>query len=516
MADPISITAILGGAVTVVEVVGTVIAIVSSLFSFFEFGAIILYFVATMVIAFIKNTIYYAGMCFIVPFQGFFGFCWLNGRKWVKDLQTTKFDSNPLRRNRNNPSAGVIQLSADAFQEVRLIIQDFITFISPLFVGLSYTIPLGIVIVLIAASLYVWTVPILVTIDSAHRFYYYASDFVALYLTLVYDFAEQYAPVWNGFVTFGEQFFATLLSLACPTSPWTGSIAVDCPPIYQMYVFLLTGLEWWLNLIELILQSFYVFLVALGQIICPAGVCPAFTCQQILGTSVCYWDLDNPTFIVKYLLVTGFEIFTTTVFLVSMILFLGLDIVGIFLYTCGFIFSRIIPSNLTTAFTNLANSGLSSIQVPASLQGLKDFGIIIENTVFALFSFIASVFEAGFALLEIVICNVIKEPLNCGAWKICNAFLRPFYVPFGEINIYIDLPRVLCTDVLGASPGRCFWKCDTCAFKPFGVTLYLSWWYDANVYFTGNILSGYSFTPCNIRDRCCNTAYALTATIFGF
>jgi hypothetical protein len=515
MADPISLTAIAGVLTGIVEVGGAVITILGILLSVFEFGAIILYFIIKIIVTVIINFAYAIGMTILTIFNGVFGWVVFKTSIFAKEIQTDKFDDKPQKRQVDTSKIGIVTIATQMFEEIRTILEDLFIFITPLLAAFPYILILAVIFYGIAALMIPFTTPFFVLIDTMWSTLIVALEFLEILLNAAEDLRAGFAPIVNGIIGFTIEFFYVLLKISCPGVPYTGEFSHDCPILYMLWVYFQTGLDAIWTLIELSWSLFLDGLIALGNIVCPGGVCPTTTCQQLLGRSICSWTLLDPELIVRYMLYLFQLIVIGLVQVVFIQVYFVIDIIKGFVFAFGGIFGRYISPSLYASLTSSISNypSLTVFTVSSEYVGLKNFYLFFEGIASIFFYVLSNLLNSGISMLDALLCNIFIEPIHCAGYKLCYTFFKPItLVIIPKVLTYtLDLNTALCTNILHIDWNICQYKCDRCAFKPFGISLDLAFWYRANQYYA---TSGASFGPCDLLSGCCAGSYSILQKLF--
>lgn len=502
-------------------VVSTVVSTVSLILSGLQFFAILVYFAIKIAINIISNGAYLLILGIFMPIQGTVAFLFYRTKPFVADITGDKFDDNPILQTKATRATSLTDLIAIAFQSIRNIVMKTVVFLGPLFMMAPWILFFSVVFAIGVVLLIPFQFMIFAAVDYADNTYITLSSLTALILNNFVSTWVSVEPAWNAMVDFVVDFGRLLFGLACPATVFTDDFSTNCPPLYSIYVIINTQLEYWGGLLTLLWETFRQFLITLGEAICPQGVCPSLLCIRYMGTESCIWSLASPEFIMRYTLGIVTDFVTVTFFLIGIQLFFFVDFFLNFYSLFAFLFRRYLPPDITTVIDGISNNpsrvSLSAFSVPSTLAGWKSFYVFILNFSYKFFELIAQTLEAGINLVDGLLCNLFIQPYNCGGDKICKAFLRPFTLKTALGNFYVDLPQILCKDVLKIQWNPyCVETCDKCPWLPFGLPLNLPWWYEANEYWFGplNKYNGYSMTPCNARTSCCNPNASVLQRIF--
>lgn len=508
------IVAAFGALLTVGQVISTVLSIFATVLSVLQGAAIIIYIGIKILITLVTkffNVILVGGMLFV---QGTLGFLFYRAKPLAHDLTTDKFDDNPIRTSRLASSASIIDVIAVTIETIRNTIFDLLTFLGPAIALAPWTV-LFTVGFFIALYLSVPLQPLtLILVDWTLITFANGTHAIAFVLNNLRDFLITITPAWNGFARAALEIGQLLFALAC-SGPASDDLSTYCPAVYQVLIFLKFQWDYYVTLLQIGWSLLTTFLVALGGIVCPGGICPAALCLKYSGSGSCVWRLDNPTFIIRYLLGIFQELLTSVLYLSLLGTFFVFDMMVAFYTAFSGILRRYIPASAVTTLNNfLINPNrqtVSSFAVPADLQGLKDFDVLLLAIATKLFLFLSNAIDFGFAFIDGILCNIFIEPLHCLGDKLCKAYLKPF----SFLGSVVNMPKILCKDVLGINWNpRCLYSCDRCEWLPFGLKLDLVWWYEANTFYTGFWDKGNSYTPCVPSTQCCNYWASLLSRIW--
>lgn len=512
MADPVSWAGISAAFATVVEVAGSVIAAFGTFLSAIQGFVITMYFVAKIVVTITSNILYSFLMIFLLPLNGCFGFFFLNTELIMKDLRSDKFPNKPPKRNLDD-NIGVMDIIQTTFFEIRTVIVDLFVYLSPLLIAAPWIFLVGVFFVINGFLMMWFTKEFFLAVDYVYLFYTLYLEMVATFMNASVTYLISIIPLWNSFMDFLYEMAIVIFKLFCPAPYLTGDVEADCPILFQIYQLIRTQWDFYVQIIILLYDSFVAILVTIGNTICPGGTCPIDLCQKVLGTNICYWDFSDPTFIIKFIFSVILEVFQTIIYVVFITLYFALDLSKLFIASFGFILRKYISPQMMTSLNSLQKlPWLKDFNVPAHLADLKAFNVFFENVTNSFFYIIASTISTGYSVLDGLFCNVFRT--TCGIGKACVTLFYNVCIP--KTTLCIDFRKLVCTDILKVKTSDCFHSCDRCAFKPFGISLYMEWWKDANKYWFGDPNAGYGFTSCNLETGCCAVAYSTIQYFFPY
>lgn len=515
MAEPVSAT-ICGTCIAACEIIGPVVTIAGTTVSLIQSAGIFIYFIVYIIVTIIVKFIYVVVLGFLTPCQGFVGWIFYKTEVVVADLQSDRFDDNPIQRNRINSDISLFGVISLILEEIRLIIQDFILFISPLLSLFPWIVIFGVLLVL-GVLITIPFIPLAFQlVDATLKIYVFWINSLAFSLNQITTWIIIWTKFYNSMLTLVVKLGSLLFKVFCPNSPLTGDINIDCPTAALIDNFIQITLPIFTSLFNLALNLFYAFFDAIKGVFCPNG-CSISICQTYLNVDVCNFDFQLALTILFSLLL---QFITTFLWMGVITTYFILDVCIAFLSIFQFVLSRYFsPSQAAQFAAFVASTGydnLAGVNAPAALQPLIQFNLFFEHIAKFLFRILAQLLDSGFSMLDLALCNALLQPFQCIGYKICSTFLKGFSLNIlPKISIWVDLNRDICENTLNIRPANCKATCDYCPFKPFGLGVIVDWWKYANrLPPINNANAGYMFTPCNLISGCCNWGSSIMQRLF--
>lgn len=123
------------------------------------------------------------------------------------------------------------------------------------------------------------------------------------------------------------------------------------------------------------------------------------------------------------------------------------------------------------------------------------------------------------AIVEILYCNIIRQPKICGAYKACSLLFRKVWIDVLGTWVPIDFNYLLCIQGLGLSGWLCAYYCDFCPIYLFGLETPADPFFRiANLAHKLPEYAPLAYTTCNLSapDGCCNVNDSILNIIFAF
>ncbi len=518
MAEPISWSAIIIGAI---DVVGTVVGIVSSILSFVSWGLFILVFVLKIVIDVLKyvaNTLLQAAL---VPWQGIVGWIFMDTEEFFEDMEADHFDDIVPIHERTASGFNPLLFLTWIFEEIREIVVDTIVYLTPLITAIPVIIILGLFLTVVVLIGW-WLTPYAFIIASMA----YTSFITTLFLirtgmNWTLTFVSINAPVVNVYVNLFVNLAEILFSLICSGTPYTGDPAHDCPLLYAFYVFFVTEWEMYWALI----QSMWALVVQMwndiGNSLCPNGNCDTSLCQRYLGIPSCTWGFN---FAVHMFTSIFTQLATVFFYAMTILFFFGVTVLTTTITKLSFLVSALVTGTESQTIQDAASAfgaatgTLDNLQVPANFQGLKDLFVAFKNMIGVVEDIFVEIVQTISGIVDSIFCYIFRAPIDCGLAKMCYSIFYDISVPLfpglppSKLNPVIQIPlrSQICQGFLNINPYSCPYKCDYCPVQFFGIPVPSEPFFTyANQIHMGNKNAKYGYIPCDVKSGCCNPGYTL-------
>ncbi len=435
-------------------------------------------------------------------------------------MRRSQFDGNPPRKDRITQGIGIVGIVETIFEELRMIVLDMIVFLTPIFTGLPWLFLLGVGIAILLLLSYALTPLAFVLVQYGYTAIILYLNVTAAYLNFSATYITVVAPIWNPIATILYDLAIIMIQLFCPGVPYTGESSHDCPILFSLYVLIQTQWDYWWAFAQLGWQLLGQLWTAIALALCP-GSCSIDLCRLLIGVDFCVFNIE---FAIRLTIKVIFDLVVIYLYSALIMIYFLVDVVQTLTSRLSFLLTAL-PPGLSTLIINTLTSlgvsggGLINLNVPLMMESEKQLFLTFETIVSIIASILANVLTTVIGLIDGILCNFFKEPIQCFGAKVCYLLFWDinFWVDFwiGAIRIrfpvYIPFRTFTCFDTIKINPYACAAKCDYCAIQPFGVPIYPHPFYTyANaVHKPSEPNALFAYVPCIIGGTCCNPAYSI-------
>lgn len=504
MAEPVStlgaIAAFLSG--TIAEI-GGAIATLGTVLSALQGIAITLYVIIRITVTVTVNIGYSFFILIYTTFYYIFNFWFIYAQYYVRNYFEEEFGINQTIKEQTRTKTSLSLF----FKVVALQIKDYLLEMFQMFMAIgiafSWVVAFTIVWFIFLAFVYILQVPIFVAIDYTWTFLYYSFEFTASFLNTIFAFAVTIQPAWNEFVDIIMEFLKSVFKIFCPNE-LTLNLEVDCPIFYTLIIFVKTSGDYSIKLIEYTFDLIKVLLISVGDIICPNGQCPIDICKLVLGNdiSLCYWKLEDPRFIIRFIGIVTFEVLTFIFFGFILIFFFVVDVFVLIAGSFALFVGTVIPNSVSSFFSN-TTSRIVGLTVPPFLEPLKQLLVAIYVILDRITFFTTQIASTILSFIDILFCWIFRQVKNCFINKICTLILSGIVLEVAKIFRF-DLFDIICVKALAPNEAECRAVCESCEFLAFGLKFVSPLWYSTNKFYRGFETAGYVYGPSSLVNGCIN------------
>jgi hypothetical protein len=512
MVEPVTTTAVLGVAATVVTVATTAVKVITTVFGW-------LLTVLKLIFAFIVRWTYYTIMLPIVLVEGLLASPLYDTDVLLQDLKRNTFDKNPPRRLAEADFVGIETLIVTIQTEIQTIVTDLVTFYSPLLMGFPFFFVLGFFVFFMALIGYVITPFVFVWAQLVYSGTILGLNLTAIWLNANFVAWSVIAPFWNTFVRFLFAALQALFRIFCPGGdPFQMDPATACPIFTGLIGFIQTSWPTLLAAAQLAWTQLGIMYSTLGTTICTNDLCPTYLCTKYMNTSTCYWGSE---FAIHFSLGLALDAFTIYVWAGLLLLVYAMDIISEFVLNLGFLMRNVpfLAPHIAAIKATLVVNQLETMYVPETMIIARTLLVLSKSILHYVLVAISSLVIALMAFLDSLLCHVLIEPYQCLGAKICYLLVYDFSIPFGfsiggifyGFTINVPLRTLICTNTLHIVPGQCANSgCDACAYRPLGIPISPHPLFSQS--FAVHGLENYIYVPCTFNG-CCRTSHSLIQNV---